>query len=195
MKIFCIVGRSSSGKDTICGRVKEEFGSSLKPIVTWTTRNRRKDEVDGVVYHFSNDSLFQKQLSEGKVVEYRVYKNIQGTVLTYYTLASNFDSKGNYLAVTSLSQVNKYADYFGCKNVYPIVIELEDRVLLNRALDRCEKTGESYKEVCRRYISDSNEWEKVKFNEDLSLFRVYNDDLDVCCSKVFAYIKEVMNRG
>lgn len=194
MKVFCIVGKSSSGKDTIYGRIKEEFGSALMPIVTWTTRAKRKGEVDGVVYHFSDDALFQKQLSEGKVVEYRVYKDVFGTVLTYYTLASNFRSDGVYLSVTSLSQVNKYADYFGCKNVYPIVIELDDRVLLNRALDRCEKSGESYKEACRRYIADSNDREKIKFNKRLSLFKVYNDDLETCCSKVFAYIREVLNR-
>lgn len=191
MKVICIVGRSSSGKDTIYRKVLDAFGEALKPIITWTTRDMRKGEVDGVDYHFSNDKLFQKQLSEGKVVEYRVYNSF-GRILTYYTCADDFDDSAVYIAVTSLAQVNKYSAYFGSKNVYPVHVQLEDRVLLERALNRCDKSGESYKEVCRRYISDCEEWENNDFADGLKVFRVHNDILDDCCEKVCKYIREVI---
>lgn len=34
MKVICIVGRSSSGKDTIYRKVLDAFGEALKPIIT-----------------------------------------------------------------------------------------------------------------------------------------------------------------
>lgn len=191
MKVFCIVGMSSCGKDTIYKKVLEEFKDSLKPIVTWTTRDARLGEVDGREYHFSDDATFQKQLKEDKVVEYRIYNSF-GRILTYYTCSEDFDNDSSYIVVTSLSQVNKYADYFGCKNVYPICVELDDWFLLTRALSRCKDTKGSYKEVCRRYISDCEEWENTKFNDELNVFKVYNGDLSECCEKVYNYIKEVL---
>ena len=194
MKIICIVGRSSSGKDTIYHKVLEKFKGSLKPIVTWTTREKRMGEVDGVDYHFTDNDNFQRLLTKGKVVEYRVYDSF-GKLLTYFTCKSDMDKNSVYIAVTSLAQVNKYADYFGVKNVYPIHIQVEDRVLLDRALDRCKVTGEKYKEVCRRYISDCDEWEKTSFADGLSVFKVQNDDLDECCNKVYTHIQEVLSDG
>ena len=59
MKVFCIVGKSSSGKDTIYRKVLVEFKGTLNPIITWTTRDKRVGEEDGVDYLFSNDGLFQ----------------------------------------------------------------------------------------------------------------------------------------
>lgn len=194
MKIICIVGKSSSGKDTIYRRVLDRFSFSLKPIVTWTTRNKRNGEEDGVAYHFTDDTTFQGLLQEGKVIEYRAYNSF-GKILTYFTCKEDFKDDSVYIAVTSLAQVNKYSNYFGSRNVFPIFVNVEDRVLLDRALDRCKVTGESYKEVCRRYISDCEEWENNTFESGLTVFIVNNDNLDECCNKVFNYIEEVLSSG
>lgn len=48
--LLCIVGRSGSGKTTIRNLLMEKY--HLRPLVTYTTRQKRQDEVDGRDYHF-----------------------------------------------------------------------------------------------------------------------------------------------
>ena len=51
-KIFCLMGKSSSGKDTIFKELNEDKELNLKPIVSYTTRPKRSGECDGVDYNF-----------------------------------------------------------------------------------------------------------------------------------------------
>ena len=52
-KIFCIMGKSSSGKDTIYNLIKGEFRfENLLPVVTYTTRPMRDGEISDKTYHF-----------------------------------------------------------------------------------------------------------------------------------------------
>ena len=52
-KIFCVMGKSASGKDTIYRRLMEAPGLGLERIVLYTTRPIRAGEKDGVDYHFA----------------------------------------------------------------------------------------------------------------------------------------------
>ena len=51
-KIFYIMGKSSSGKDTIYENLLGREGLSLHPLIMYTTRPIRAGETDGVQYHF-----------------------------------------------------------------------------------------------------------------------------------------------
>ena len=51
-KIFCIVGKSSSGKDTIYKRLLKINSLKIKKIIPYTTRPIRQGEKEGVEYHF-----------------------------------------------------------------------------------------------------------------------------------------------
>ena len=51
-KIFCILGKSSSGKDTIFKRILEYEELRLKTLVLYTTRPLRLGEVNGREYWF-----------------------------------------------------------------------------------------------------------------------------------------------
>ena len=54
-KLFCILGESASGKDTLTNRLCKETG--LKQIISYATRPRRKDEGDTHV--FVDDSIYE----------------------------------------------------------------------------------------------------------------------------------------
>lgn len=49
-KIFYVMGKSASGKDTIYKKLLERF-PGLKTVVTYTTRPIRDGETEGVEYH------------------------------------------------------------------------------------------------------------------------------------------------
>ena len=54
-KICYIMGKSSSGKDTIFKRLKERR-PEFRTITLYTTRPIREGETDGVEYHFTDES-------------------------------------------------------------------------------------------------------------------------------------------
>ena len=51
-KIFCLMGKSSSGKDTIFKELKDDTDLNLKPIISYTTRPKRVSETQGIEYFF-----------------------------------------------------------------------------------------------------------------------------------------------
>lgn len=55
-KLFCIMGESASGKDTLTNRLCNETG--LKQIISYTTRHRRNGEGD--THIFVDDSMYEQ---------------------------------------------------------------------------------------------------------------------------------------
>ena len=51
-KLFVLMGKSSTGKDTIFKEVLKNKEVELKTIVPYTTRPIREGEKDGVEYYF-----------------------------------------------------------------------------------------------------------------------------------------------
>ena len=62
-KIYYLMGKSSSGKDTIFRMIMRSKEVSLKTIVPYTTRPIRAGETEGKQYHFVNEEEF-KSLKE-----------------------------------------------------------------------------------------------------------------------------------
>ena len=58
-KIFCLMGKSSTGKDTIYKRLLEDQELGLQRIVPYTTRPIREGEQEGVEYHFVSEETLQ----------------------------------------------------------------------------------------------------------------------------------------
>ena len=58
-KIYCVMGKSSSGKDTVYKKLKEQY-KEFRLIVPYTTRPIREGEKDGVEYYFVSEELIQE---------------------------------------------------------------------------------------------------------------------------------------
>ena len=56
-KIFYLMGKSSSGKDTIYKRLMADTSLGLKNIVLYTTRPIRQGERDGMEYYFVDEKI------------------------------------------------------------------------------------------------------------------------------------------
>ena len=67
-KIFYVMGKSSSGKDTIFRELMKEKELDLHQIVLYTTRPIRAGERDGVDYHFVDDEVLHRFQKEEKVI-------------------------------------------------------------------------------------------------------------------------------
>ena len=83
-RIFYVMGRSASGKDTVYKKLLETF-PELRRLVPYTTRPMRKGEQEGEEYHFSTEQELETFRREGQKKEKRVYQTVHGP-WTYATV-------------------------------------------------------------------------------------------------------------
>lgn len=194
-KIVCLMGKSSSGKDTIYKKLREQDKVVLQPIVPYTTRPIRAGEKEGVEYHFTDEAGFQKLLGTGSVIESRVYHTCLG-MWRYFTIADEAINltDSSYMMIGTLEAYAQMCQFYGSDNVLPVMIELDDGVRLQRALDR-EKAQDhpKYEEMCRRFLADAEDFSEDKLKKSGIRERFYNDDLNNCLDEIIAYLQKNMD--
>ena len=72
-KIFLLMGKSTSGKDTIYKDLIRNDVFSLLKVIPYTTRPMRDGEADGVQYFFKTEEEYLKLKSDKKIIEERTY--------------------------------------------------------------------------------------------------------------------------
>jgi guanylate kinase len=195
-KIFYIMGKSSSGKDTI---YKELLNSNLglKTIVLYTTRPKRDTETHGIEYYFSNEEELLETEKSGNLIEVRAYDTIHG-IWKYFTVNDDQMNleENDYLMIGTLVSYEKLKSYYGEDTLIPIYIEVDDGVRLQRALDR-ERLQEQprYTEMCRRFLADSEDFSKENIiNAGINNF-FRNDSLPSCIKEITEYVKRERKRS
>lgn len=190
--IFYLIGKSSSGKDTIFRRLMEDEDLSLETIVSYTTRPIREGEVEGVEYHFVKDYEMEEMEKKGLVIEKRTYDTVCG-LWNYFTAIDTEVNvkKNNYILIGTLEAYVKIRDFYGSENVLPIYIQVDDGKRLMRALNReMEQQNPKYAEMCRRFLADCEDFSEEKLEEIGIQKRFNNDDINKCIGEIESYIKE-----
>lgn len=196
-KIYCVMGKSSSGKDSIYHEIMEKGALGLKPIIPYTTRPIRDGEQDGREYHFCTEDTVQRLQDAGRIMELRAYNTVYG-VWKYFTVDDErIDlSKYNYLYIVTLEGYTKIREYFGADRVVPIYIEVEDGERLMRAIAREQKQDvPKYEEMCRRFLADSVDFCDEKLVEAGVVRRFSNNDFVQTVQEVTAYIADEIAAG
>lgn len=191
-KIFCLMGKSSSGKDTIFKRLMEKEALGLKTIVPYTTRPIRKGETEGREYHFTDEAGYTALDKAGRIIEARAYDTSCG-IWRYFTVADEAIhlQRQNYLLIGTVEAYINLKKYFGEDKVCPILIDIDDGERLQRALSR-ERMQENprYIEMCRRFIADAEDFSEEKLSAAGVHTRFYNIGLSECISQITAYIMQ-----
>ena len=189
-KIYCMMGKSSSGKDTIYKMLLEDGELALKKVVPYTTRPMRSGETDGVEYYFCDEARLAELQSAGLVVELRSYNTVHG-VWNYFTVKDYQleDQNQDYLTIGTLESYLDIRDYFGKERVIPIYIEVEDGTRLQRALDRERGQQEpKYEELCRRFLADAADFSEDKLEEAGITTRFVNENLKETVQNIKKYM-------
>ncbi|MGI6020319.1 MAG: guanylate kinase [Lachnospiraceae bacterium] len=196
-KIFYIMGKSASGKDKIYKmitgkdkhRKKAPLSHLLKPLVLYTTRPIRENEKDGEQYHFVTSDFLELKQKEGKIIERRDYHTVCG-IWSYCTLddgtVGDDGNSQNYIGIGTLESFVRLREYYKDGTIVPIYIEVSDEKRLKRAMKR--EAGQqcpNYKEMCRRFIADSEDFSDEKIAA-AGITRVFSND-----GKVEDCLKEV----
>ncbi len=190
-KIVYLMGKSSTGKDTIYKELLKGSGGKLHTIVPYTTRPIRAGEKEGVEYFFTDEAGYGRMAAQGKIVEERAYHTFYG-LWRYFTVDDGQIrlQDESYIMIGTLEAYGRMKDYFGADKMLPVMIELDDGVRLQRALDR-EKAQEhpKYEELCRRFLADSEDFSREKMAEAGIEKTFYNDNLQRCLGEIREYIE------
>ncbi len=191
-KIYFLMGKSSSGKDTVYKKLKEQY-KEFRLIVPYTTRPIREGEKDGVEYYFVDPEQFRAMKEDGKVIESRSY-NTKCGIWTYFTADDGqIDlSAADYLLIGTLVSYQALREYFGEEAIVPVYLEVEDGLRLARALER-ERRQEKpkYAEMCRRFLADEEDFSEENLIKSGITERFGNEDFTECLNKIQRYIEEI----
>jgi len=91
-KIYYLMGKSSTGKDTIYKELRKRM-PQLKNVTIYTTRPRREGEKEGEEYFFTDETELEKFKTEGRLIEERAYNTVSGTISPLMTGSSILNKK------------------------------------------------------------------------------------------------------
>ena len=159
-KLFLLMGKSATGKDSICEALLRRFAGRLRKIVPYTTRPIREGETDGVEYHFVTEEQMRQMEREGRILERRTYQVVVGEWHYFTADDGQIDASGAHTIMIATPEVyfglmkTKYADA-----IVPVYIESEDEERLMRSIWRERKQEQpNFAEVCRRYLADEKDF-------------------------------------
>ena len=183
-KLYYVMGKSASGKNSIYKGLVSNC-AYLKEIVPYTTRPMRSGEIEGKDYYFITDKDIEGYKKAGKLIEARVYDTVTGK-WTYATIDDGqigFDKDS--ITIGTLEAYVKLRDYYGKENIVPIYIDLNSKLRLMRAMRReaCQENPD-YKELCRRFLADEEDFSDEKLKKAGIEKRYYNKDLSKCINNI-----------
>ncbi len=184
-KIFYVMGKSASGKDTIYKELVKRL-PECRTVRMYTTRPVRDGETDGVEYYFVDRAFLDQCREAGTLIECRTYDTVYGP-WDYFTVDDGqIDlDQGNYLMMGTLESYEKIREYYGAESLAPVYIHVEDGLRLERAMarERQQKTPK-YKEMCRRFLADEEDFKEENLQRCGIVRRYENICLENCIEEI-----------
>ena len=193
-KLFYILGKSASGKDKIYSALLADPELDLRELVLYTTRPIRKNEENGKQYFFVSEEEKERMEAEGRVIEERTYQTVAGP-WTYFTADGALDlSAHDYLGIGTIESYEKLKAYYGEEILVPIYVETDDDQRLLRAIRReMKQESPNLKEVCRRFLADSEDFSEEKIASAGIARRFQNNgELSDAIAEIGHYIRDML---
>ena len=174
--MIVLVGESASGKSSIEKNLVDNYG--YKKIVSYTTRQPRQGEVDGIDYHYISESQFIKLQKEGYFAEVGEYNG------WHYGTAKNDCTSDKVAVVTphGLRQLAKIPNL----DIYAFYINVPRRDRLIKILQR----GDNIEEAYRRSLSDVGQFDGISDEVDYIVNnKNYIKSIDEMTREVLAKLK------
>ena len=189
-KLFVIMGKSATGKDSIYHEIVKRC-PQLREIITYTTRPMREGETYGKEYYFVTKEEMYEMRENGKIIECREYDTVLGPWF-YFTADDgqlDFD-KGDYILISTLEGYEKLQAAFGIGSIVPVYIEVDDLERLERAVRReRSQVSPCVPELCRRFLADEEDFSEERLQMAGIEMRIVNEDLETAVENVEKLIR------
>ena len=181
--ILILLGKTTSGKDTIVNKLVDEY--DFKKLITYTTRPKRKNEKNGVVYHYITEENFKQRIEEGFFAEWKTYNTEFG--VWYYGTALEDLEKADDKTIIILTP-DGYRD---------IIKKLPDKpksiyIYANNATikNRLVKRGDDENEAKRRLEHDNIDFKGIENKVDKIVYNNDGEKIEDVIQKILTYMEE-----
>ncbi|KAF8398380.1 hypothetical protein HHK36_017307 [Tetracentron sinense] len=182
-KPIVISGPSGVGKGTLISKLMKEFPSNFGFSVSHTTRAPREKEKDGVHYHFTERSHMEKEIQDGKFLEFAsVHGNLYGTSIEAVQVVADAGKR----CILDI-------DVQGARSVKASSLEAIFIFISPPSFEELEKRlrargTETEEQVQKRLRNAETELEQAR---SLGLFDhiLVNDDLEMC----YEHLKKLLD--
>lgn len=160
-KIFAVMGKASTGKDTLTKMLSETL--ELPIALSFTTRPMRVGEKQGVEYNFISDDDFWDLHGCDLLAEYTSYEVASGETWHYGLTKEELEKAEYVLVIVNPDGFKQLTEIYGDK-VCSILIDAPADVRIKRYLDRDIVTEEKAEECCRRFLADNKDFKNISTN-------------------------------
>ncbi len=180
--MLVMIGASASGKTEIAKILIEKYGFSK--LVTYTTREMREGEVDGVDYHFITIEEFEKKKKRREFLETAQYHN------TYY----GSPKKGADEMKVIIVEPKGANSIFRKKIPKTFFIYLETDQLIRRV--RMLNRGDKLEDVETRFKEDKKHFRKSRFTHLDHIVNTSSHTLEELAEKINTlYTEDLKNHN
>lgn len=180
-KLFLIIGPSGVGKGTAIKQIKNSKLNLFYPV-SYTTREKRINEVEGETYYFINKSEFEEKIKKNEFLEYQI---VHGT--HYYgtdkkSIVDNLTTK-SVLREIDIAGVQDVLQNNSHLPIVTIFITTNDwDTLVSRINKRQEMTSKELEQRKKSYEKELKFMEKsdyVVYSEENKIDELVTSILDI----------------
>ena len=154
--VILILGKTSSGKDTVAKYLKEEY--DIEGVCSYTTREMRDYEEEGVQHYFRSKEDMQRILIEENVLAYTKFPK---TGIEYCaTMEALKEGISSYIVDPNGVKYFKDKIYLSDEDIryFTIFVDLDEELIIGRALQR----GDDIDKVVERLDSERGMFDSFK---------------------------------
>lgn len=174
--LFCIVGKSASGKDSVARLLKERLG--YKAVVSYTDRPMRDGETNGVEHYFVSRLEMDKLLERDDIL---AKTEINGNRYCATATSMDLDTKIYIIDPAGVEYLSPKAYDLGIK-LTVFYIDVDDDIRYERAVKR----GDNEDVIKKRFQSESEMFDNFHYDcaynskdVDMGFLFVYLNNLNL----------------
>ena len=186
--LLILTGPTCSGKTTVAKILEQDHDFSR--LVTYTTRPKRENEVEGVDYYFVSEEEFRASMENNEFVEYRDYNALFGHVYYGSKVDAYCVKEGKYVIVLDPAGARKVKELYPDGDIYIIYLDVPEYTCYQRSLER----GDDVQETLRRLKEDEIH-EFIAFRKDkIPDYTIWGSpSTDVLVEMVLEQLKKVFD--
>ena len=179
-----LIGKTCSGKNAVLSKLVKEY--SWKPIVTYTTRPKRKGEKEGREYHFIDGDDFKRKIDDGFFAEWKSY-NVDGKIWYYGSPLKEIeeaaqDNDNHIIILTPDGVEDVFITVQSSKNIHVVYLYANRKTILNRL----KKRKDTHDSIERRMRADDDDFRDAVSLSDIIVYNNDGDPLDDVVRQVYS---------
>ena len=171
---------SGAGKTTICREILKK-NKDLKMSISYTTRPKRKSEVNGKDYFFISEKKFEEFQAKGFFIENaKVFDHLYGTPKNF--VEENLIKGTDVLFDIDWQGAQKLSNFSKTDIVSVFILPPSNSILKERLKQRNEDSPEIVKKRMSKAKSEISHW--IEYD-----YVLINEDLEKCTDEIVTILK------